>query len=196
MRFFLISPLPLFSPSPLSQHRAPPVRLPEDNFGVTPDQELPQDEEEEEEEEDHDAERTGERGEEDAEEGGRGRSMGNGDLAREQRQQQQQQQQLFATAAHPASTPGDAAAAAAAAAALAAPTDRSIYPWGAGDGEEEEDAAVAGAGGRVQGVPSKAEVLALPDGDFLSGCRVMLVGFASDALLPLSLLVRKGCGIR
>ena len=120
--------------------------------------------------------------------------MGDGDLAREhQQQQRREQQQSLANVTLTASTPGDTTAAA----PLATPTDRSLYPWGEGQGEEEdEDAVVNGAGGRVQGVPSKAEALSLPDGDFLSGCRVMLVGFASEALLPLSLLVRKGCGIR
>ncbi|CAM9818033.1 unnamed protein product, partial [Ectocarpus sp. 8 AP-2014] len=54
----------------------------------------------------------------------------------------------------------------------------------------------AGGGGRPEGVPTKEEALALPDGDYLSGCRVMIVGFPAEAVLPLSLLVRKGCGIR
>ncbi|CAM9240378.1 unnamed protein product, partial [Scytosiphon promiscuus] len=97
----------------------------------------------------------------------------------------------------------------------AVPTDRSRYPWSAaaaaGEGEEgnrargwsvnnsggSAAAAAAGGGdGQVEGVPSKEEALSLPDGDYLSGCRVMIVGFEAEALVPLSLLVRKGCGVR
>lgn len=38
--------------------------------------------------------------------------------------------------------------------------------------------------------------MALPDGEYLSGCRVMLVGFAAESLRPLTLLLRKGCAVR
>lgn len=84
-----------------------------------------------------------------------------------------------------------------AAASLPAPGG-SLYPWGdtrttADDGET---AAAGEEGDRPEGVPTKEEALALPDGMYLSGCRLMLVGFATEALLPLSLLVRKGCGVR
>lgn len=85
-------------------------------------------------------------------------------------------------------------------------SDRSLYPWAsdsaaesgkiadrsdtaAGDGEGEQRR-------RAEGVPSKLEALELPEGDYLSGCRVILVGFAAASLLPLSLLIRKGCGVR
>lgn len=157
---------------------------------MTPEQAQPQDEEEA--EKDYETEKEREGGKGGGNEGGQAGGLDDEDLTREQ--------QSLATAGRPASTPGDAAtvatATATAAADLATPTDRSLYPWGEGQEEEDEDATLNGAGGRAQGVPSKAEALALPDGEFLSGCRLMLVGFASEALLPLSLLVRKGCGIR
>lgn len=92
--------------------------------------------------------------------------------------------------------------------------DRSIYPWssappaaaavgavgaeatGEEDGRTEDDPLLAISSTSIEGVPSKAEALALPDGEYLSGCRVMLVGFGAEALLPLTLLIRKGCGVR
>eukprot|EP00903_Cladosiphon_okamuranus_P022785 g20977.t1 len=87
--------------------------------------------------------------------------------------------------------------------AAAATDDLLSYPWAstataaAAVESASQAAAASGEGsGRVEGVPSKEEALALPDGDYLSGCRLMIVGFSAEALLPLSLLVRKGCGIR
>lgn len=74
----------------------------------------------------------------------------------------------------------------------------SLYPWGdtrttADDGER---AAVRDEDNRPEGVPTKEEALAFPDGMYLSGCRLLFVGFATEVLLPLLLLVRKGCGVR
>lgn len=86
-----------------------------------------------------------------------------------------------------------------------APTgDSAKYPW-ADDANPSGEAsgkgrrhAVDGAGGvrGAEGVPRAEEALALPDGDYLSSCRLIFVGFAAEDLRPLMLLVRKGCGVR
>lgn len=92
------------------------------------------------------------------------------------------------------------------AAATTGANDRSLYPWASAptDGGASEDTwggiGANGAGSRedarAEGVPSVAEALALADGEYLSGCRIILVGFAAADLKSLVLLVRKGCGIR
>lgn len=177
-----IDPIVSCSP-PLLLALSLPVRLPEEQFSVAPHHDDEQKEEEEvEEEEEEEGKREGAY-EAQAQDSTKGR--------------RQQQRRPGAGAASAAAVPSIAEAAAATAtggpaepSSTAAASSR--YPWANGEGDND----AAGGGGRPEGVPTKEEALALPDGDYLSGCRVMIVGFPAEAVLPLSLLVRKGCGIR
>lgn len=181
--------------------------MPEEDFPVRQDQGDGLEGDEEEQKDEEGDEEKGERSRESSKEAYHAGTTQ--DHGKERQRQQQQQPAVAASyaeaaAAASSSTTADPTGAPSTAAAVATPTtdDRSRYPWasaasgGGGEDGRRGDGRGGGGGGRIEGVPTKEEALALPDGDYLSGCRVMIVGFSAESLLPLSLLVRKGSGIR